>query len=65
MTSNIEIADDDPLNYKIKLMIFPALDLPITPKMHDIASIGSIDYEVLGSAPDPKPAIHQLLVKQV
>ena len=57
------VADDDPVVKKLRVAIFPALDLPVKPKDRDFIKIEGVRWLVLGDSPDPQPAIHQLVIK--
>jgi hypothetical protein len=45
--------------------IFPALDLPVVPKVHDLIVEGSTTWRVMGLSRDPKPAHHELHVRPI
>lgn len=55
--------DDAPVLAQDRKVIFPAADLPYTPKVGDIITEGSTQWRVIGVNDDPKPAHYALHVR--
>jgi hypothetical protein len=60
----IGVAEDSSVIRNLKVAIFPALDLPITPKEGDIiVREDSSQWSVIGVIPDPAKAHWELVVR--
>lgn len=62
--SNINVDEDTSRVRELKVAIFPALDLPITPKNHDrIVMENSSVWSVCGNIGDPADAHYELVIR--
>lgn len=58
-SGNMEVTDEVVLKIDRKI-VFPALDLPVDPKVNDQIIHGSILYRVIGTQSDPGPTVRIL-----
>lgn len=63
--SQIRASEEEPILSKDLAVVFPAIDLPVEPKIGDTINDGTVVWIVKGVNPDPFQSVYELHVRPI